>query len=242
MAINRISFPSSTPASLTDWSNAVAIIQAYANNFEGNIRISGSNVVKGAAFSIGGVYYLADADTAISGTASDYVRITPAGATASAAFVASLTGVTWNSAYNGYYDGSGNLYVFDEIKAYYENDITTLHTIRNWNPEATWADSLGAAPNTAVTNNNSATVAGIDPVNGNAGTYGTLSIPGNGRTVIPKGTYIFAGSQSKAIQVYTGSSWVGSGALAGLVISDGVNFAVSNSQSSLETVYYRKLA
>jgi hypothetical protein len=43
-----------------------------------------------------------------------------------------LTGVTWNSTYNGYYDVSGNLYVFDELLALYEDEITSLNN-KLWN-------------------------------------------------------------------------------------------------------------
>jgi hypothetical protein len=72
--------------------------------------------------------YRADADEAITGTASKYVRITPAGASASAAYVSSLAGVSWNNQYNGYYDASGNLYIFDESRALYDGAVATVKT------------------------------------------------------------------------------------------------------------------
>jgi len=117
MGINRLSAPSSSPAGIGDWTAVVNQLAALVLDKEEPVRVSGSNVLKGAFFNVGGVLYVADADTAISGTASDYVKITPAGATASAAFVASLSGVAWNSTYKGYYDGSGNLYVLDRVTA-----------------------------------------------------------------------------------------------------------------------------
>jgi hypothetical protein len=127
MAINRIAAPSSSPSAVSDYSAIVAQLAALVLDKEQPVRVSGSNVLAGSMFNIGGVMYIANADTAISGTASDYVKITPAGATASAAFVADLTGVTWNASYKGYYDASGNLYIFDEAKALIDGVITTSH-------------------------------------------------------------------------------------------------------------------
>ena len=124
MAINRIVAPLATsPATF-----ATPVVNQLASNIldhELPERIIGTNVVDGARFNIGGVEYVADADTAITGTASDYVKITPSGATASAAYVADLTGVTWNPSYKGYYDTTGNLYVFDELKAMGAGAITS---------------------------------------------------------------------------------------------------------------------
>lgn len=125
MAINRISAPLATsPATF-----ATPVVNQLASNIldlERAERISGSNVLEGARFNVGGVEYVADADTAITGTASKYVQITASGATASAAFVADLTGVTWNAEYKGYYDISGNLYVFDEMMAMADGAITAM--------------------------------------------------------------------------------------------------------------------
>jgi hypothetical protein len=117
MALIRVDAPGSTPSGLSDWTNIRAQVSQLLLNLEAPSRILGSNVLRGALFNIGGAMYVADADTAISGTASDYVRITPSGATAAAEFVANLTGVAWNAAYRGYYDASGNLYEFDEMRA-----------------------------------------------------------------------------------------------------------------------------
>jgi hypothetical protein len=129
MAINRVDYPASTPASLTDWTDNISLHEASFLRTEESQRIdyANDNVFQGAVFQIGGSVYLADADTAITGTASDYVKITPSGATASAAYVADLTGVSWNAVYNGWYDGSGNLYVFDEGKAKAAGEITEVH-------------------------------------------------------------------------------------------------------------------
>lgn len=86
--------------------------------------IVGGVIPQGVAIQIGGVVYRADTDESITGTASKYVKITASGATASAAYVSNLTGVTWNKQYNGYYGGSSELYLFDENRALYDGAIS----------------------------------------------------------------------------------------------------------------------
>ena len=117
MAINRIDAPATTPA--TFWPQVINQLAALVLDKEDNERIVGGFVKQGSLFNVGGILYVADADTAISGTeiTSLAVKITPSGATASASYVSSLTGVTWNSAYKGWYDISGNLYVRDYVTA-----------------------------------------------------------------------------------------------------------------------------
>ena len=128
MAINKISAPGSSPSGSADWTAVVSLLAALVADKENPIRISGSNVVRGALFSVGGSLYLADSDTAISGTASDYVKLVASGTTVAASFVADLTGVSWNAASKGYYDASGNLYVFDEARALNAGAITATKT------------------------------------------------------------------------------------------------------------------
>jgi hypothetical protein len=118
MALKKITAPGSPVESIADWDAVVAQLANLVLDKEAPIRVLGSNILKGAIFNHGGALYIADADTAISGSASDYVKITASGDDdASAAFVSDLTGVDWDSAYKGYYDEAGNLYVFDELKA-----------------------------------------------------------------------------------------------------------------------------
>ncbi len=91
-----------------------------ANNF----------VLKGAIFNVGGVLYKASANEGITGTSSNYVKITPisAGAQCSASYVANLSGVSWSDTYDGYVDGSGNLYLFDELLAMTNGAVTVPKT------------------------------------------------------------------------------------------------------------------
>lgn len=135
MAINRLLAPTDPPTANADWTRLNALVSALALHQEQPLRIIGSNVVKGALFQIGGTLYLADADTAITGTPSNYVKITPSGdgSTCSASYVSSLTGVTWSSTYNGYYDSGSpaSLYIFDEGKAYTAGQIASFRNTKN---------------------------------------------------------------------------------------------------------------
>jgi hypothetical protein len=90
---------------------------------------TGTTIMSGRVFLIGGVLYKSTSDTAITGTASNYVKVTPSGATASAAFAASLSGVAWNHEYGGYYDGGGALVIFDEARALYDGAIAQAYTV-----------------------------------------------------------------------------------------------------------------
>jgi hypothetical protein len=124
MPIVRVDNPNSTPTAVSDYQAQNTLIgNAYR---QGSTPFTGSNMNDGYLMQIGGTLYKVDGATAISGTASEFVRVTPAGATASASFVSSLSGVSWNALYNGYYDGSGNLYVFDEVIAFLGGAVASL--------------------------------------------------------------------------------------------------------------------
>lgn len=186
MAIIKIDSIGTTPIAFV--SPAIAQIAALLQNVEQPLRVIGSVVKKGSLFNIGGAMYIADADTNITGTASDYVKITPAGATASASYVANLTGVTWNTAYNGYYDGTGNLYIFDEAKALSSGAISTIYTIRNAGmaPEIASGIAYGLDPKTGL-------VLGKDQTlkQWQHGTWVQQSIPQTPSAWVPNaGTYI----------------------------------------------------
>lgn len=126
MAINRITAPGVTPA--TFWPQVINQLAALVIDKEDNERISGGFVKQGSLFNVGGVMYIADADTAISGTRDTgiAIKITPAGATASASYASSISGVSWNGAYKGYYDVSGNLYIYNAVAGDYIRDGMSL--------------------------------------------------------------------------------------------------------------------
>jgi hypothetical protein len=97
------------------------------------------NVTKGAVIRCGGSWYLATEDTAITGTASPYVQLTPNvdGSELNAAYVASLTGVSFNKIYNNWSDVQGRVYLFDEAYAYAWGQIPAMNTIEAWRPANT---------------------------------------------------------------------------------------------------------
>ena len=182
MPINKITSPSEVPAAIADYTAQNNLIEALLLAAQGAQRIVGSNVAKGAIFYVGGTTYKADADTAITGTASDYVKLTPSvdGLTLAASYVASLSGVAWNSTYNGYYDASGNLYVFDELKALSLGTITTakMRDMGIKNLAAGWALSMMSPM--------------ISLYTGNPGTFGYVDVAsGIGQWLIPAGLYGF---------------------------------------------------
>lgn len=133
MAIVRIAEPANPPTAPADWGLMLELVRALARNIEHPLRwdnVSGASITKGAIFEIGGTIYLATSATAITGTGSNYIKIKPSadGATCSASFVVNLTGVTWNTTYNGYYDAGSpaSLYIFDEAMAFKDSLITVF--------------------------------------------------------------------------------------------------------------------
>ena len=123
MAINEVLFPTVPNPVIGDWALAIELVEHAYKNIYNPVQFSGSNVVVGAVFQVGGHVYHTDGATAITGTSSDYVKLTVTGTTLVPSFVADLTGVTWNSLWGGYYDGTGNLYIFDEVKAILAGDL-----------------------------------------------------------------------------------------------------------------------
>jgi len=133
MAISRVSIPTpSAPVAVSDYVAQNDQLAAMVQAFTGRSIVDGSTIHAGTAMMIGGVLYKATSDTAISGTSSDYVKITKSGdaLTATASFVSSLAGVSWNHVYGQYQDSSGNMYLFDEAKAIYVGAISTAYTMQ----------------------------------------------------------------------------------------------------------------
>ena len=109
--------------------------------------------------------YRADSAETVTGSSSKYIRIVPAGATATANYVANLSGVSWNAQYNGYYDGSGNLYIFDENQALYDGAVATVKTrfVQQAEDGKVYVDDLMANTVNATT------------VNGTSGVFDTVN-------------------------------------------------------------------
>ncbi len=131
MPIIRVPYPNPLPTIQSDYIKQNDLLLAGFLQVNKPIwEDAANNIVQGAIFQVGGTIYYCNAATAITGTPSDYIKLTPSGddTTVAPAYVANLTGVTWNSAYNGYYDVSGNLYVFDELNAFQDGEITLMNT------------------------------------------------------------------------------------------------------------------
>ncbi len=130
--IVRIPAAATLPAAVGDYQAQNDLIYAHGLAIMGAypLDLTNNKVVKGAIFNVGGVLYKASADETITGTPSNYVKLTPisAGAQCSATYVANLSGVSWSNTYNGYVDGSGNLYLFDEIVAFLGGAISDVKT------------------------------------------------------------------------------------------------------------------
>lgn len=135
MALTRIDNPTpSAPEALADYVQILAVanaaqLQALRGNSHSCIDFANNFAREGVVFYVAGVLYKAVTDQAIGGTPSKYVKITPSEATAAIDYVASLAGVSWNDAQSGYYDGSGNLYVFDEARAVYDGVVSAGKTL-----------------------------------------------------------------------------------------------------------------
>lgn len=117
MAINKIAAPLSTGPSVFAQPvlNQLAALLTDCNH--GN-RVSGGYVKACSLWNIGGSMFLADSDTAITGTRSSSttgIKFTVSGSTATASYGTDTP--TWNASYQGYYDGSGNYYYIGSIKA-----------------------------------------------------------------------------------------------------------------------------
>lgn len=130
MSIIRIPYPEPLPVDTDDYVKQNNLLEQLFLCTYRPIEIISGNIQKGTVLHCGGTVYYTNSDTAITGTPSDYVKLTPSGdgSSLSASYVANLTGVTWNQAYNGYYDVSGNLYIFNEAIALGAGEIATVKT------------------------------------------------------------------------------------------------------------------
>ena len=118
MAIIKITSPLATAPNVFA-SPVINQLLALAVDCNHGYRIGGGVVKKGSLWNIGGVMFIADADTTINGSKNQglsncamAIKFTVSGDTATASYVNDLTGVTWNGEYQGYYDASGNMYYY----------------------------------------------------------------------------------------------------------------------------------
>lgn len=116
MAINKIAAPLSTSPSVFA-APVVNQLLALVLGIDMGERVSNGYIKKGAMFNILGDLFVADSDTLVSGTESGSVAIkfTVSGNTAVASYVSSMSSVSWNGTYQGFYDSSNNMYFTDYI-------------------------------------------------------------------------------------------------------------------------------
>lgn len=132
MSIILIEQPESLPVDDGSWTKLVDTLQTLVLSIEKRPpwNFQDNTVKQGVVISLGGSIYYVSEDESITGTPSNYVKISPDvdPSTASASYVANLTGVSWNSTYNCYTDVSGDGYLFDDTLAVLNGDIALANT------------------------------------------------------------------------------------------------------------------
>ena len=152
MSIDRVDFPNAAPIDITDWEDIIDVAEFNTLGTHNPVDwdFAGNTVKQGVQIMIGGSIYLSTTSTAVTGTPSDFVKITPSGSTAAAAYVSSLSGVTWNSVWNFYEDGSGNAYLFNEAKQVAEGVVSSPKTVVGAYAEHAYAIELTSTGQTIL--------------------------------------------------------------------------------------------
>jgi hypothetical protein len=256
MALVRVAQYNSTPTVVGDYQAQNAHLQAFTNQLMTQQFIlsegTAQPVIKqGCYVSHGGSLYVADADTAITGSPSDgsvYIRVS--GTTSlTVEFVTDISGYAWNPVYTALTNGSYTLLPYLIVKA------SAVWTRYNFNPnnqqfgaiKATSVDTGQGATEVYLMNQNLRTTDSptFAKLKLTTGTYGSQSIAGGGTWVVPVGIYQMVGTASGVfyVEVYSGSGWIrASSSLGGAVISDGSNVRVRNNSSDTRTIHYRKFS
>ena len=275
MALIRVAQYNYTPTVVEDYQAQNAHLQAFTNQLMTQQFIldagTAQPVIKqGCYVSHGGSLYIADADTAITGSPADgsvYIRVS--GTTSlTVEFVNDISGYTWNPVYTALTSGSYTLLPYLIVKA------SSVWTRYNLNPNNqsfgdTRLNSLAVtgaisgtsldtgqganelyAMNQDLETTDSVEFAHISP---NSSTHGSWSILGYNlgtpTQIIPKGIYnIYStslGTNAIVFEIYNDSSWITCNALIEdvcyAIISDGTNVRLRNTFSNdTYTVYYRK--
>lgn len=219
-----------------DWANIVTEAAKAFLRISGPIQQDGTNVLKGSFFNIQGVPYYCSADTAISGTSSDYVYLIADGSTATPYFADDLDDVSWDSEYGGFYDSNGYYYILSEPSALEAGTFTTQRTLVGdlfakfigQDLKSTAEPTFGGL---TLTGDYSASImlhfdgsltcnGGINPPSGDdydsAGTY-TVSASSN--KVLSRGAYGWHGDTLQA-QVNMNGSWYEISQTRGFVLAD----------------------
>lgn len=130
--IHKIRFPADRAETVVDYISQNQQLQVQYLGKDNIEIVDGSEIVQGAVIRIRDVLYVASKPTEITGIPARYVKITPSGEdettgefglTATAKFVTSLDGITWDEDYK-YTDTDGSLYVFDKVEELSRGTIT----------------------------------------------------------------------------------------------------------------------
>ena len=142
MALVLIESPDNAPTTSADWDKINDVLQTIGLDINSPTRLTSGYILRGSVIFFAGAWYVADSDTAISGSETDYVKLENDAGTVTASYVAALVDVTFNRSWNGWYDPDGDLYIFDEMKAFGDGAVSELATIRDWRPVQNWAKAL----------------------------------------------------------------------------------------------------
>jgi len=227
MALIRVAQYSSTPTLVTDYQAQNAHLQAFTNQLMTQQFILDSGtaqpvIKQGCYVSHGGSLYVADADTAITGSPADgsvYIRVS--GTTSLIVeFVTDISGYVWNPVYTALTSGNYTILPYLIVKA------SAVWTRYNFNP-----NNQSFAKLTLTTS-----------------TYGSQSIEGEGTWVVPVGIYLFLSDAGMSVEIWSGSAWIvnevqpASRNIQGVLISDGSNTRIKNYSTGTVIIHYRKFS
>ena len=266
MALVRVAQYSSTPTVVADYQAQNAHLQAFTNQLMTQQFIldagTAQPVIKqGCYVSHGGSLYVADADTAITGSPADgsvYIRIS--GATSlTVEFINDISGYAWNPVYSALTSGSYTLLPYLIVKA------GTVWQRYNFNPNNQQFGSVAVTGNITV----GGTVDGHDidseldtlnsRVNQDVKTTASPSfekltittseqvsivVSKNSTWIIPAGIYVFAYTNNVKYEQLISGSWVpvSNDPVSSVVISDGANFRLREVGVGDIPVNYRKFS
>lgn len=250
MPITRIPYPEPLPVDQNDYVKQNNLLESLYLKTYRPIEIVNDDIVKGTVIQLGGTVYVATSDTAITGVSSDYVKLTPSGdgSTVAPSYVADLTGVTWNQAFNGYYDVNGNMYLFNETIALINGEISAVKKKYIQQDEN---GNVGIANNLTVKNDVIFPTDKVlfDAINKITFTDGYYDLGAGADWYPPKGVYLFGVTGAASVRGYIihndASNVMHPAAAAecsGLIPTDGTTYYWHNSAGGTIRIYYRKYA
>ena len=180
MALVLINGPDNAPSTSTDWDKVNDVLQTIGLDINKPTRIIDGYVLRGSVIFFAGAWYVADSDTAVTGSQSDYIKLVNTAGVVAAEYVEALVDVTFNRTWNGWYDPDGNMYLFDEIKAYAAGAVTSPVTIKNYRPSLNWSKAISRVLSAA----NLARLFRLDT---------EVVLTGSGNWTVPAGVYWIEG-------------------------------------------------